>query len=62
MSFIGISGVDNLESALVRAKKDGAGAIIAPLNAFTYRYREKLVQLALKHQLPRSPWRPARTS
>jgi putative tryptophan/tyrosine transport system substrate-binding protein len=56
LSFIGINGVDNLEPALVRAKKDGAGAIIAPLNAFTYRYREKLVQLALKHQLPGIYW------
>ena len=56
LSFIGINGVDNVESALVRAKKDGAGAIIAPLIAFTYRYREKLVQLAIKHQLPGIYW------
>jgi putative tryptophan/tyrosine transport system substrate-binding protein len=56
LSFIGIDSADNLESALVRAKKNGAGAVIAPLNAFTYRYREKLVQLALKHQLPGIYW------
>jgi putative tryptophan/tyrosine transport system substrate-binding protein len=56
LSFIGIAGTDNLESALVRAKKGGAGALIAPLNAFTYRYREKLVQLALKHRLPGIYW------
>jgi putative tryptophan/tyrosine transport system substrate-binding protein len=56
LSFIGIAGADNLESALVRAKKGGAGALIAPLNAFTYSYREKLVQLALKHRLPGIYW------
>ncbi len=56
LSFIEINGADNLELALARAKKDGAGAIIAPLNAFTYRHREKLVQLALKHQLPGIYW------
>jgi putative ABC transport system substrate-binding protein len=56
LSFIGIDGEDSLESALVRAKKGGAGAVIAPLNAFTYRYREKLVQLALKHRLPGIYW------
>jgi len=56
LSFIGIDSADNLEPALVRAKKNGADAVIAPLNAFTYRYREKLVQLALKHRLPGIYW------
>jgi len=31
LSFIGIDSADNLESALVRAKKNGEGAVIAPL-------------------------------
>src|SRR5437899_1773643 len=52
LSFIGIDSADNLESALVRAKKNSEGAVIAPLNAVNYRYREKLVQLTLKQNLP----------
>ena len=40
----------------MRAKKNGEGAVIAPLNAFNYRYREKLVQLTLKHKLPGIYW------
>jgi len=56
LSFIGIDSADNLESALVRAKKNSEGAVIAPLNAVNYRYREKLVQLTLKHKLPGIYW------
>ena len=56
LSFIEIKSADDLESALARAKKDGAGGVIAPLNAFTYTHRVKLVQLALKHQLPGIYW------
>jgi putative ABC transport system substrate-binding protein len=56
LSFIEIKGADDLDPTLARAKKDGAGGIIAPLGAFTYAHRAKLVHLALKHRLPGIYW------
>jgi putative ABC transport system substrate-binding protein len=56
LSFIEIKSPDDFDSALARAKKRGAGGIIAPLGAFTYTHRAKLVQLALKHRLPGIYW------
>ena len=56
LSFIEIKSPDDFDSALARAKKDGASGIIAPLGALTYAYRAKLVQLALKHRLPGIYW------
>ena len=56
VSFTGIQGPDDIDPALTRAKKDGAGGIIAPLSAVTSRYRVQLVQLALKHRLPGIYW------
>jgi len=56
LSFIDIKSPDDFDSALARAKKDGARGIIAPLNALTYAHRAKLVQLALKHRLPGIYW------
>jgi putative ABC transport system substrate-binding protein len=56
LSFIEIKSPADFDSALARAKKGGAGGIIAPLGAFTYTHRAKLVQLALKHRLPGIYW------
>ena len=56
VSFIEIKDPDDFDPALARAKKDGAGGIIAALGAFTYAHRVKLVQLALKHRLPGIYW------
>jgi putative ABC transport system substrate-binding protein len=57
VSYIeGIKGPDDFDRVLARAKKEGAGGIIAPLGAFTYRYRAALVQAALKHRLPGIYW------
>jgi len=56
LSFIEIKNADDLDPTLARAKKDGAGGIIAPLGAFTYAHRAKLVHLALKHRLPGIYW------
>jgi putative ABC transport system substrate-binding protein len=56
LAFIDIKSPDDFDSALARAKKDGARGIIAPLNALTYAHRAKLVQLALKHRLPGIYW------
>jgi putative ABC transport system substrate-binding protein len=52
----GIKGPDDFDPFLARAKKEGAGGIIAPLGAFTFRYRARLVQAALKHRLPGIYW------
>lgn len=40
------------DGALRRAKKNGAGGIIAPMDGETFRHRQALVQLALRHRLP----------
>ena len=56
LSFTEIKSADDFDPVLARAKKDGAGGIIAPLGAFTYTHRAKLVQLALKHRLPGIYW------
>ncbi len=56
LAFIEIKSSDDFDSALARAKKDGASGIIAPLGALTYAHRAKLVQLALKHRLPGIYW------
>ena len=56
LSFIELQSPDDFDSALARAKKDGASGIIAPLGALTYAHRAKLVQLALKHRLPGIYW------
>src|SRR6266849_2148907 len=56
LSFIDIKSPDDFDSAPARDKKDGARGIIAPLGAFTYTHRAKLVQLALKHRLPGIYW------
>ena len=56
LSLIEIQASDDIDPAFARAEKDGAGGIIAPLGAVTYRYRAQLVQLALKHRLPGIYW------
>ena len=57
LSYIeGIQRPDDFDPALARAKKEGVGGIIAPLGAFTYRYRTTLVRAASKHRLPGIYW------
>jgi putative ABC transport system substrate-binding protein len=57
LSYIeGINGPDDFDPSLARAKKGGVGGIIAPLGAFTYRYRAALVQAARTHRLPGIYW------
>ena len=57
LSYIdGIKAPEDFDPTLARAKKDGTRGIIAPLGAFTYRYRTTLVQAALKHRLPGIYW------
>ena len=40
------------DAALRRAKENGVGGIIAPMDGETFRHRQALVQLALTHRLP----------
>jgi ABC-type uncharacterized transport system substrate-binding protein len=57
LSYIeGIKAPDDFDPALARAKREGAGGIIAPLGAFTYTHRATLAQVALKHRLPGIYW------
>jgi putative tryptophan/tyrosine transport system substrate-binding protein len=43
---------DSYGGVLARAKQSGAAAIIAPMDGETFRFRNDLVELALKHRLP----------
>jgi len=45
-----------LNGALARAKRDGAAGFIATSDGVTWRHRQPLVQLALKHRLPAIYW------
>ena len=51
-----IYGPDEIDSVLGQAKNNGAEGIIAPLGAFTYAHRARVVQSALKHRLPGMYW------
>jgi putative tryptophan/tyrosine transport system substrate-binding protein len=56
VSLARVSGPDDFDGALARAKRDGAAAIIATPDGVTWRHRKSLVQLALKHRLPAIYW------
>jgi putative ABC transport system substrate-binding protein len=56
LSFGEVNGPDEIDAVLARAKKDGSGGIIAPLDGRTYLHRRALAQLALKHRLPGIYW------
>jgi putative ABC transport system substrate-binding protein len=56
LAFAKVSGPDDFEAALARAKRDGVGGIIVGLDAVTYLHRATLVQLVLKHRLPGIYW------
>ena len=56
LSFIDVKSLEDLERALARAKREGVAGLIAPLSAFTYTHRVRVVQLALKYGLPGIYW------
>ena len=56
VSFTQVSGPDDIEMALMRAKSQAAGGIIVALDTVTYAHRLKLAQLATKHRLPGIYW------
>jgi ABC-type uncharacterized transport system substrate-binding protein len=51
-----VSGPEDFDSVLARAKKDGAVGIIATSDAVTFLHRRRLAQAALKHGLPGLYW------
>jgi ABC-type uncharacterized transport system substrate-binding protein len=56
LSIIPVNGPDDFDGALARAKQDGVGAILATADPVTFLYRKRLVEAALKHQLPGIYW------
>ena len=56
LSIISVSGPDDFDRALARAKREGAAGIIDPPNYVTFRYRRLFAQAALKHGLPGIYW------
>lgn len=54
--FIDVKQPDDFDPGFARAKREGADGIIAPLGAFTYAHRAKVVQLAVKYRLPGIYW------
>jgi putative ABC transport system substrate-binding protein len=56
LSIVPVQGPADFETALTEAKKSGATAIIATVDAVTFLHRRALVQLALKHRLPGMYW------
>ena len=54
--FSEIAAPEDIDSTLARAKGDGAGGIVVPLDRFTYWHRPEFVQAALKHRLPSIYW------
>ncbi len=56
LSLARVSGPDDFDGALARAKRDGAAGFIATSDGVTWRHRQPLVQLALKHRLPAIYW------
>jgi putative tryptophan/tyrosine transport system substrate-binding protein len=56
LSIIPVSGADDFNAALARAKRDGVSTIIAPVDPVTWLHRKRLAQAALKHRLPGIYW------
>ena len=56
LTFTEVEGPDEIERALVQAKKDGAGGIIVPLDVTTRMDREHLARVAVEHALPGIYW------
>jgi putative ABC transport system substrate-binding protein len=51
-----VNGPDEFDDALARAKRDRVGAILATPDPVTFLDRKRLVEAALKHQLPGIYW------
>jgi putative ABC transport system substrate-binding protein len=56
VSVARVSGPDDFDGVLARAKRDGAAGVIATNDGVTWRHRKLLVQVALKHRLPAIYW------
>ncbi len=51
-----VSGPDDFDAVLARAKRDGAGGIIAGPDYVTFQHRKRFVATVLKHRLPAIYW------
>jgi len=56
LSFAGIQTALDIDKAIAKAKKDGAGGIIVPLDVTTGFHREHLAQVAVQYRLPSIYW------
>ncbi len=56
LSIIPVNGPDDFDGALAQAKRDKVGAILATPDPVTLLHRKRLVEVALKHQLPGIYW------
>jgi len=56
LSIISVSGPDEIDAALARAKREGAAGIIDAPNYVTFIYRTRLAQTALKYGMPGIYW------
>jgi putative tryptophan/tyrosine transport system substrate-binding protein len=56
LSITPVTGPDDFDGVLARAKREGMGGIIAPPDAVTFLHRKRLADAALKYRLPGIYW------
>ena len=56
LSITPVSGPDNFDAVLARAKREGAAGIIAGGDYVTFQHRKRFVEAALKYRLPGMYW------
>jgi putative ABC transport system substrate-binding protein len=56
LSITSVSGPDDFDAVLARAKKEGAAGIIAGGDYLTFQHRKRFVEAALKYRLPGMYW------
>jgi len=56
ITFVPVSGPEDFDAALARARRDGAAGIIVLADAVTLAHEQQFVGLAIKHQLPGIYW------
>jgi putative ABC transport system substrate-binding protein len=56
LSIIPVNDPGDFDGALAQAKRDRVGAILVTADPVTFLYRKRLVEAALKHQLPGIYW------
>jgi ABC-type uncharacterized transport system substrate-binding protein len=56
VSVVQVSGPDDFDDVLARAKQEGVAGLIASIDPVTFLHRRALVHLALQHKLPGIYW------